>query len=386
MPPPMTSGLWWFQAVVAMLTPGPRSLATSSSKRPKSRLEPCPCRWRPTWSWRLPRPCGSAAVPDARRSRAVSIAPAERITSRARGAVPRQAPAGILDQNRHPGHPAVAVGGDPLDHRMGDEIAGAGRQRAGQHGVLRAVLAVARAREADAGAALDAGAAPGAGYGVDQERRGQRRDAQRLGAARQDAAAGTGRHRRHRIVARAGPEPGGVGAVARDADLPFRALVPGRQIRRRRSASRSARSRRARRRCPPCENRRAGSARPARRRPAFRPRRRRRCSGSPVGAVGGCWASPSASTSDARVAVDVGTGIVAVGREALVSQMVAVAEAGVGFLRSALQQEHAAAGLGQHRGGDQAACAGADDDAVIVRPHHPSGAGGPDGPSGRRWR
>ena len=89
---------------------------------------------------------------------------------------------------------------------------------------------------------------------------------------------------------------------------------------------------------------------------------------------------------DARVAVDVGTGIVAVGREALVSQVVAVAETGVGLLRSALQQQHTAPGLGQHGGGDQAARAGADDDAVIVLPHHPSGAGGPDGPSGRPWR
>ena len=88
----------------------------------------------------------------------------------------------------------------------------------------------------------------------------------------------------------------------------------------------------------------------------------------------------------ARVAVDVGARIVAIGRKPLVSQVVAVAESGVGLLPSAFQQQHTAPGLGQHGGGDQAARAGADDDAVIVLPHHASGAGGPDGPSGRPWR
>ena len=33
--------------------------------------------------------------------------------------VPRQAAAGILDQDRHAGHPAVAVRGDPLDPSRG---------------------------------------------------------------------------------------------------------------------------------------------------------------------------------------------------------------------------------------------------------------------------
>ena len=241
MPPPMTSGLSWFQRRRGNGDAGAEvvgDVVLEETEEPAGRSGPAggvrPGRRR------LPRPCGSRGEREARSSRAVSMAPALTTTSLRARARARQAtrPASSIRIDTPVTRPLPSVVIRSSD-REGDELAAAGREGAGEHGVLGAVLAVARAGKADAGAALDAGGAPGARHGVDQERRGQGRDAPSASAPRAGArAGGAARHRRHRVVARARPDRGRARAVAGDADLPFGALVPGRRSPRRRSASR----------------------------------------------------------------------------------------------------------------------------------------------------
>ena len=100
------------------------------------------------------------------------MAPAQTTTILALTERRRDGAVAILEEG-DAGDLAAGVGVDPFDHGAGDEFAEAGREGAGQHGVLRAVLAVGRAGEADAGAALDAGGAAVARHGVDQQRRSE---------------------------------------------------------------------------------------------------------------------------------------------------------------------------------------------------------------------
>ncbi|WP_244513611.1 hypothetical protein, partial [Devosia insulae] len=72
------------------------------------------------------------------------------------------------------------------------------------------------------------------------------------------------------------------------------------------------------------------------------------------------------SDEHARIAVEVRAGVVAIERQAMVAQVIAVAAIGIVALKPPLEQQHMLAGLGEHTCRDAAACTGTDDDHVIV--------------------
>ncbi len=130
----------------------------------------------------------------------------------------------------HADRAAGRVGGDPRHHRPGDEVAAAGREGAGDQGVVRAVLGVGRAGEADAVLAADTGRPALVGLRVDQQRGRQGLPAERRRAPAQRPALTVGRQGRQGVAAVGGPAARGGVAVTGDADLALGALVVGNEI------------------------------------------------------------------------------------------------------------------------------------------------------------
>ena len=135
--------------------------------------------------------------------------------------------ASFVGGQRHACHPATSVGEQPFGLGVGEHIAAAAGDCARDHGVMRPVLELAGAGEADAGPAGEARTPAAARLGVDQQGGMAGRQPERRGSPqeRRTRGGGVAGDRWHWVGARADAGGAVSQGVARHADLPFGAAV-----------------------------------------------------------------------------------------------------------------------------------------------------------------